>query len=537
MDSIKVETLLKDQDFDLRLELLAGEGGLDRRVVSSRIQKPGLALSGFTEHIHKDRLQVFGNTEISYLATLRHDEALKRVRDLFRLPIACLVVTKNLPVEDWVKREASDARVPLLRTSHLSSTFIDNIERFLQEALTASTSVHGVLIDVIGVGVLILGKSGIGKSELALDLVTRGHRLVADDIVDLKKKQGGSVYGSGSEIIKHHMEIRGIGIINIKDLFGVSAVRERKKVEMVVELVEWDDKVEYDRLGVEEQKYTILDIEAPLLVIPVRPGRNLTTIVEVAARNHLPKLLELVSHGTSDEVQRLAIVVDAREGRFLDSTPGAIEEVRREGHQLEVVFFDCADDVLIRRFSETRRRHPLSPDGSVEEGIAEERRMLAQLRALADQIVDTSRMNVHELRDAITAKFGAPGEDDKLNVTLLSFGFRNGIPEASDLVFDVRFLPTPYFVEGLKPYPGTDPRVSHWVLERMQTQEFLARLESLLQFLIPQYRAEGKSYLTVSIGCTGGRHRSVVLAEELGRRLTEKHRANVKVTHRDVMKS
>jgi UPF0042 nucleotide-binding protein len=251
----------------------------------------------------------------------------------------------------------------------------------------------------------------------------------------------------------------------------------------------------------------------------------------------LPKLLELVSHGTSDEVQRLAIVVDAREGRFLDSTPAALEEVRREGHQLEVVFFDCADDALMRRFSETRRRHPLSPEGSVQEGIALERGMLTQLRALADQIVDTTRMNVHELRDVITAKFGGPGQDDKLNLTLLSFGFRNGIPPASDLVFDVRFLPNPYFVEGLKPHPGTDPRVAAWVLERMQTQEFLARLESLLLFLIPQYRAEGKSYLTVSIGCTGGRHRSVALAEELGRRLTEKQRANVKITHRDVTKA
>jgi len=251
----------------------------------------------------------------------------------------------------------------------------------------------------------------------------------------------------------------------------------------------------------------------------------------------LPKLLELVGHGTSDEVQRLAIVVDAREGRFLDSTPAALEEVRREGHQLEVVFFDCADDALMRRFSETRRRHPLSPEGSVQEGIALERGMLTQLRALADQIVDTTRMNVHELRDVITAKFGGPGQDDKLNLTLLSFGFRNGIPPASDLVFDVRFLPNPYFVEGLKPHPGTDPRVAAWVLERMQTQEFLARLESLLQFLIPQYRAEGKSYLTVSIGCTGGRHRSVALAEELGRRLTEKQRANVKITHRDVTKA
>ena len=251
----------------------------------------------------------------------------------------------------------------------------------------------------------------------------------------------------------------------------------------------------------------------------------------------LPKVLELVSHGTSDEVERLAIVVDAREGRFLDSTPAALEEVRREGHQLDVVFLDCADDALMRRFSETRRRHPSSPDGSVQEGIAEERRMLGQLRDLADQIIDTTRMNVHELRDAITARFGAPGDDDKLNVTFLSFGFRNGIPAASDLVFDVRFLPNPYFVEGLKPHPGTDQRVSSWVLERMQTQEFLARLESMLQFLIPQYRAEGKSYLTVSIGCTGGRHRSVAVAEELARRLTEKHRANVKVTHRDVMKA
>ena len=250
----------------------------------------------------------------------------------------------------------------------------------------------------------------------------------------------------------------------------------------------------------------------------------------------LPKLLELVSHGTSDEVQRLAIVVDAREGRFLESTPAALDEVRREGHQLEVVFFDCSDDTLLRRFSETRRRHPLSPDGSVQEGIAQERQMLSALRDLADQIVDTTRMNVHELRDAITARFGGAGEQNTLNVTLLSFGFRNGIPPASDLVFDVRFLPNPYFVEGLKVHPGTDPRVASWVLERTQTQEFLARLESMLAFLIPQYRAEGKSYLTVAIGCTGGRHRSVALAEELGKRLTEHQRAMVKVTHRDVNK-
>ena len=251
----------------------------------------------------------------------------------------------------------------------------------------------------------------------------------------------------------------------------------------------------------------------------------------------LPKLLELVVHGGSDEVHRLALVIDAREGRFLDQTPQQVEAVRRAGHRLEVVFLDSADEALLRRFSETRRRHPLSPDGTVADGIALERKLLSALRGIADLVIDTTRMNVHELRDVITARFGAAGDADALNVTLVSFGYRNGIPSNSDLVLDVRFLPNPYFVEGLKPHPGTDPRVSEWLLARPQTQEFLEHLESLLAFLLPQYRAEGKSYLTVSLGCTGGRHRSVALAEELSKRLTARHRARVKVTHRDVDKA
>ena len=250
----------------------------------------------------------------------------------------------------------------------------------------------------------------------------------------------------------------------------------------------------------------------------------------------LPKLLDLVLHGASEELHRLALVIDAREGRFLDQTPQTVDDVRRAGFKVEVVFLDCSDEALSRRFSETRRRHPISPDGTVADGIALERKLLAPLRSIADVVIDTTRMNVHELRDAITARFGAAGEADALNVTLVSFGYRNGIPANSDLVLDVRFLPNPYFVEGLKPFPGTDPRVSEWVLGRAQTQEFLQHLEELLAFLLPQYKAEGKSYLTVSLGCTGGRHRSVALAEELARRLTESHRARVKVTHRDVDK-
>ncbi len=300
MDAIRVGALLDDTQFDLRLSLVAGKQGLSRRISSSRIQKPGLVLAGFTEYLHKERVQVFGNTEMSYLKTLPRERKVEVLRAFFAQDVACLVVTKDLEVPPEVVAAADDAGVPVLRTSHLSSNFIESIQNYLEDVLTASTSMHGVLLDVFGVGILLLGKSGIGKSEIALDLIMRGHRLVADDIVDVKRKTPESVYGMGSDIIKHHMEIRGLGIINIKDLFGVAAIRERKKIEIVLELVEWDPSVEYDRLGVEEKKFRILDVEIPMLIVPVRPGRNMTTIVEVAARNHL---LKLQGHHSAREFQ------------------------------------------------------------------------------------------------------------------------------------------------------------------------------------------------------------------------------------------
>jgi len=235
-------------------------------------------------------VQVFGNTEISYLNTL--DEATQReaLKKLSDANLACVVVTKNLPIPRTLAEACTTAELALMKTPLLSSTFIEQVTAFLDEALTESASLHGVLMDVIGVGILLLGKSGIGKSEIALDLVTRGHRLVADDIVEVSRRKQDSVHGSGNPIIKHHMEIRGLGIINIKDLFGVAAVRDRKKIELVIELVEWDPHREYDRLGVEERFFNIVGVDLPLSTIPVRPGRNITTLVEVAARNHLLKL-------------------------------------------------------------------------------------------------------------------------------------------------------------------------------------------------------------------------------------------------------
>jgi HPr kinase/phosphorylase len=287
--SLSIEELLTEDEYGLELYLVAGRRGIDHRVTSSRIQKPGLALAGYVENLHPDRIQVLGNTEISYLLSLPPAQAHESVRNLCTHPISCFIITKNLTPPVYLKEEAEAAGIPLLVSSHKSSTFISLITKFLEERLLPMTHIHGVLADVLGVGVLLLGKSGIGKSECALDLVIRGHRLVGDDIIFIKKKMPAALVGQAGEAIQYHMEIRGLGIINVKDLFGVSSIRDKKIIDMVVELIEWDPSQEYDRLGIDDQVYTILGIDLPHIKIPVRPGRNLTSIIEVAARNFLLK--------------------------------------------------------------------------------------------------------------------------------------------------------------------------------------------------------------------------------------------------------
>jgi len=245
------------------------------------------------------------------------------------------------------------------------------------------------------------------------------------------------------------------------------------------------------------------------------------------------KLLELSGH-TAGEVSRIALGVDAREGRFLAEAPRVIRELRQQGADVEVLFLDSSDEALIRRYSETRRRHPLAGEGTVADGIAAERRALSDLKALADEVIDTTTLNVHELKRLVTRRF-VGGENTKLGVTVVSFGFRFGIPTHADLVLDVRFLPNPYFIPELKPFPGTDRRVSDFVLSQPDARAFLERLSELLGFLLPRYRSEGKSYLTIAIGCTGGKHRSVALAAALAERLSSGGQP-VRLWHRDVEK-
>jgi HPr kinase/phosphorylase len=300
MLSVKVEQLVTDENAGLSLSLLAGRSGLARRITVPRIQKPGLALAGYVEQVHPERVQVLGATEMGYLERLDPSVARKGIANLVSLAPACICITRGLVAPGDLRRLCDEHGVALSASPLMSSVFIDRITKYLEDQLSPTTSIHGVLMDVLGVGILLLGKSGIGKSEAALDLVMRGHRLVADDIVDIRKRPPDTVFGSGSEIIKHHMEIRGLGIINIKDLFGIAAVRDTKKIELVVELVEWREDEEYDRLGVEDLTYRILDVELPQIRIPVRPGRNMTSIIEVAARN---QLLKIQGHHSAREFQ------------------------------------------------------------------------------------------------------------------------------------------------------------------------------------------------------------------------------------------
>jgi HPr kinase/phosphorylase len=317
-NTVTIDQLIADNREGLGLEIMVGTG-LEREIAIPRIQKPGLALTGYTEQLHPQRMLVLGGTEIDYLCSVTPSELVIGIDTVMAAEPACIVVTRGLEPPRVLTEACAREGVPLLVTRMPSAEFIGEVTIYLEDQMAPSTSTHGVLLDVLGVGILLLGKSGIGKSEIALDLVVRGHRLVADDIVDIRKKSN-LVYGSGSRLIRHHMEIRGLGIINIKDLFGISSVREHKKIELVIELVEWDASEEYDRLGLDELHYKVLEVAIPKLRLPVRPGKTMATIIEVAARNHL---LKLQGHHSARE--------------FKERLDRAMEEARAKSYDIDLI--------------------------------------------------------------------------------------------------------------------------------------------------------------------------------------------------------
>jgi len=310
---VEIRELIADRQFGLDLKLIGPPKGLGEKICDARVHKLGLALTGISVPLHSDRIQIIGQTENTYLRSLSPERLAEIAGILCDHRIRCLVITRSQRIPGEFSKPLESAGVVLLRTRIESEVFMERITSFLEERLAPRHSIHGVLVDVLGVGVLIIGPGGIGKSECALDLVQRGHRLVADDLVDLVR-YGKTAIGRSSPVIKHHMEIRGLGIINIQDLFGIAAVRDRKRVEMVIELVEWKAGIQIDSLGLDEDGYTILGVSLPHVKLPVLPGKNLSAIVEVAARNHL---LKLKGHYSAREFQKKLIRQIAATGRVI----------------------------------------------------------------------------------------------------------------------------------------------------------------------------------------------------------------------------
>lgn len=298
---VAVRDLLGEELSDLRLRVLSGESRLDNRIENPRVQKPGLAFAGYYPYIKPGRVQIIGESETAYLLTLSAAKRQERFERITRLPVPVFVLTKGLdPLPDLLE-PLREREVPLLASPALSSVVIKRVSWFLEDHLVPTSHLHGVLLDVYGLGVLLIGRSGVGKSESALDLVTRGHSLVADDRVTVKRYPSGDIVGYSETPLRHHMELRGLGIVNIKDLFGLAAVRERKTVDLVIELEPWDSHQPYDRLGLEETVYHILGTPLPYIRMPVASGRNLSILVEIAARNHV---LKMQGHFSAHEFAR-----------------------------------------------------------------------------------------------------------------------------------------------------------------------------------------------------------------------------------------
>lgn len=271
----------------LEADLLAGSAGLDRRITLPYIQKTGLALAGFDEYLRAGRVLVFGESEIRFLERMNLDTRTGSLRRLFARDIPCVLVTSGFDAPAEMIAEAEHAGVPLLRTALATPVAIARLTAHLEDQLAPREIRHGVLMDILGLGVFIAGESGIGKSECALDLVVRGHRLVADDTVEVRCRAQSVLIGTCPELTRNHIEIRGLGLINVGDLFGISATRSSKRVELVVQLERWEAGREYDRLGLDTETQDLLGVKVPLIRMPVAPGRNLAMLVEVAARNQL----------------------------------------------------------------------------------------------------------------------------------------------------------------------------------------------------------------------------------------------------------
>ncbi len=301
IQEVTVQRLFEDRHKTLQLQVLNPDIGLDRLVVDPDIISPGLALAGYTERFSSERIQVFGETEVSYLRGLTPEERRDRLKGVFCDGIPVAFVTKGLPVPEELLEVATECSIPVLRSELSTKEFYRRIKPYLDAILAPHTNLHGSLADVYGVGLLFVGESGVGKSECVLDLVERGHRLVADDHVIVSRRGPDILLGEGHQLQAHHMEIRGLGIIDIRTLFGINATRQQKRIEVIVHLERWDEEATYTRTGLETTEIDVLGVKLPQVTIPLNAGKNITVISEVVAMNHLLKYAGVDTAGAFNE--------------------------------------------------------------------------------------------------------------------------------------------------------------------------------------------------------------------------------------------
>lgn len=304
---LTVNELVRTKEETLSLELLTSDVTLDRVVTDPDLSNPGLALAGFTDRFPEGRIQVFGETEMAYLRSLDPSVQEDRLQNLFERDFPVAFITKGQEVPDLLLEAAEEGGTPVIRSYLTTKEFFRRLKPYIEVELAPSTTLHGSLADVYGVGLLFVGKSGIGKSECVLDLVERGHRLVADDVVLTARRGNDILIGRGHELQRHHMEIRGIGIIDVQALFGIRATRQQKRIEVVVQLEEWDAQADYDRTGLDRPETEILGVRVPQVTIPLNPGKNITVISEVVAMNHLLKYAGVDPAAAFDRTLRSAM--------------------------------------------------------------------------------------------------------------------------------------------------------------------------------------------------------------------------------------
>lgn len=280
---LTVEALMRVCGPEMDLKLVGGRNGLDNRISNPEFNRPGLAFAGFFEVFSFDRIQILGNTEMSYLRNLETVERTQRIKSTFRFKIPCIIITNGNETLPELIALTDEFSIPLITTTQPTTRLVSLLNNFLERVFAPVVNVHGVLLDVFGMGALIMGRSGAGKSECALELIERGHRLIADDMVILRRLSKDNLVGRSSDMLRYHMEIRGLGILNVEKLFGIASVVEEKRVDLVVKLEHWDESVEYERLGIDDRFYTIFDVQVPEYVIPVQPGRNISLMIEMAA--------------------------------------------------------------------------------------------------------------------------------------------------------------------------------------------------------------------------------------------------------------